>query len=890
MDLIPVGRWMVRLARAALAVPLLWLAGCGGGGGGGGTDPAAPAAAVARVEILSGSAWLPGIGQTRQLEARAYDADGRPVPASFTWASSRDAAVTVDADGRLTSRTDAGSAQISARAGGVASRPLLAFVATPAPGVVLVDEAQIVGPLVETAPGAVPSLANTYQVTLTGMPAPAVDSLLLGRGDTPLAGRVVQASASGAQTVVTLQLVPLDELFGAVNIDEVFDLAQAEVEIPPDVAARYTVSRSGNTWSFVPKPGATMPSAARPDTRTRSSLPRRQAVTGTYARDLLPFRQCEVAFADFNELDDLPIGLEAPTFSLTLNPSYEARLDSQNHIRRLVVSADPAVSIGFALKASAPLAGSVKCTLELLALRLPIGGPLSLFIGGVVPVGVGFDLEATVTLAETRLGATYDGGVRASVGMECLAPAGCAFVRSLSAPYATVKPFFDPPNLATDLRLKPEVDLYGYLDVEFGNPLVGSLRFETFKARIGGKLAGEFAPPVTQVLDDQFSAAYKASVKGSAKLGSEISDLVTLLGLGSLSDLGLEFEQSIANSPKAISVHADRATFAAGDPVRISVRLDPASVNFLPGLYNVDSVQLRRRIGGVTEVLASQTASPGQDRFEFDVSAPAAGNVEEWTAFVTTRLLPIELASLELGSPSPVGVAVQMTQAEISAAAGCQALLHNGSIDARAEPEGSYEDGDGFVVASGRCQATLGAGSAGATVRTNVSGPELAQGADPVDIAVLSASGSIDASALASVPVDAVTDAGTFRWVGYLDEVFAGNHGRWELIVQGQAVTLTVTGSLDAAVFSVQWFPSPDGVGETGVYSPNPPPGQLATGPINHTVRLQPGQRLVVEARTGWDNGTRSPFVDGDPATSDTPTSASASGSGAWAFTLRFDP
>lgn len=38
--------------------------------------------------------------------------------------------------------------------------------------------------------------------------------------------------------------------------------------------------------------------------------------------------------------------------------------------------------------------------------------------------------------------------------------------------------------------------------------------------------------------------------------------------------------------------------------MRISVLLDAANVNFLPVVYAVDSVQLRRRIGGVTELLA----------------------------------------------------------------------------------------------------------------------------------------------------------------------------------------------------------------------------------------------------------------------------------------------
>ena len=175
---------------------------------------------MARVEILSDSAWLPGNGQTRQLAAQAYDAAGNPVSTTISWTSSRASQVAVDASGRLTSQVPAGSAQITAQAGGVASAPLLAYVATPASGVVLVDDASIVGQPVETDPTATPSLANTYQVTLSGIAPPAVGTLLLGRGDKSLAGKVTAVTTTGAQTVATLQLVPLPELFADLEIEE----------------------------------------------------------------------------------------------------------------------------------------------------------------------------------------------------------------------------------------------------------------------------------------------------------------------------------------------------------------------------------------------------------------------------------------------------------------------------------------------------------------------------------------------------------------------------------------------------------------------------------------------------------------------------------------------
>ena len=371
--------------RALIIVAASLLAACGGSDGNldgpAAAVPATSAAPVARVEILSDSAWLPGSGQTRQLAAQAYDAAGNPVSTTISWTSSRASNVAVDASGRLTSQVAAGSAQITAQAGGVSSAPLLAYVATPASGVVLVDDANIVGPLVETDPAAPPSMANTYQATLSGIAPPAVGTLLLGRGDKPLAGKVTAVTTAGAQTVATLQLVPLPELFADLEIEEILDLSRAQVLIPPDVEAQFNVARTGNTWTFAPK-------ANTPTTTQRA---RAQAVTGTHARDILPFRSCDVGLEGYDELSSLPIGLEPPTFGITLSPSLDVRYDRRLGLTRFVVSAEPKVTMGATLQASVPIKGEMKCLLQLFALRLPIGGPLAFFIGGMVPVGVGFD-------------------------------------------------------------------------------------------------------------------------------------------------------------------------------------------------------------------------------------------------------------------------------------------------------------------------------------------------------------------------------------------------------------------------------------------------------------------------------------------------------------------
>ena len=72
-----------------------------------------------RVDVSPSTASLSSIGQTVQLAAEAFDANGHPVAnISFAWTSSNESVATVDAAGLVTSR-GTGSADIAAAAGGV---------------------------------------------------------------------------------------------------------------------------------------------------------------------------------------------------------------------------------------------------------------------------------------------------------------------------------------------------------------------------------------------------------------------------------------------------------------------------------------------------------------------------------------------------------------------------------------------------------------------------------------------------------------------------------------------------------------------------------------------------------------------------------------------------
>ena len=232
-------RFSTWIALASLA----WLVGCGGGGGGVSETPQV----VAKVAIRQSGLLLTQSGAVKQLSATVTDAEGNELSVPTTWTSTRPAAITVDSTGKVTAASGNGASQIVAEAGGIKSAPLLGLVAQPVLGAILLTDSQIVGDPVETTPEAVASFDNTYQVSLTGVTAPAVGAILINTESKAVAGRVLQVDSTSTPIKVTLGLVSLRELFTELVIDETIELANAPLRINPEIAAAYDIKRTGNT-------------------------------------------------------------------------------------------------------------------------------------------------------------------------------------------------------------------------------------------------------------------------------------------------------------------------------------------------------------------------------------------------------------------------------------------------------------------------------------------------------------------------------------------------------------------------------------------------------------------------------------------------------------------
>lgn len=648
------------VSRAFLRVTLLaWVlavAGCSDGGSrnAGGSPPPPPPppppAAVARVVIQPGSVLLTEAGQQRTLVARAYDASGAEITGrTVSWSSSSPSALSVSPSGVLRAEVANGSAQIVATIDNVRSRPVLAVVTRVPQGAVLVADGDIAGEVREAATNGPPGTpGNRLEFTWGASAAPpAVGAIVIGTGEKPVAGRVAEVERTDGRTVVRFTPGPLLEVFPELVIDEEFQLGPDDVEINPEIAAAYDVVRDGARYEFRPKATAAAVTGAVTGEKVRE-VGRQQAV-GTGA--LPPFTDCETD----SPLDRLPLSLDAPPlFSFEFEPRVQIVKNAPDRIDRWLVVGPAEFDVEAGLEVDAAFAAKIECKAELVTLSVPVGGPLSLLIGGVIPVGVGFEIGGEVTVAQLKAVTKVGSKARIELGLACADGGSCSMVRELRDSQFTLEPELALPGGETgldQLRLEVEAKLFGYAEVQFGSRLFRRLRVEALEARAGAGLEGEFAPAFTQTADASFKAKYAGKGFVSAEAGTELGGLAELLGLDEITFLELGLDFPFAESPQG-RVTANRRQFLIGESVRFTVEFGAPTVDFIPGVgpFNLREVVLIRQVPGGVEEVARQPAVTGQSVYMFDVVAPASGRAEEYFGFVVTRLAPFDFFALEVGA------------------------------------------------------------------------------------------------------------------------------------------------------------------------------------------------------------------------------------------------
>lgn len=679
-----------RHRRVLVLLFAVLLTACGGGGGNGGGDGSSAAETATRVEIVQTGLLLAGRGDSRALQARVFNAAGERLDLPVTWSSSDPSDIAIGSDGIARAERAIGSSQIVASVGDIRSAPLLGVVTTVAEGTVLVDDAQILRGAVETDSEAEPSLDSTYTVVVSGIAAPAAGTLMVGTGSQPLAGRVVSTREVAGGIEITLKLAPLPELFPQLEINQVFDLSQAPVEIPEEIAADYLVTRDGNTFSFTPR-------------ETTAKAVGAAAGTSTLAKG------CVATIPNFREGSPLPISIPvAPALRITVNPSLDILYTQSRGLERLLIKAAPVAAFEGGLNVVASFEGKIECKADLFVFRVPIGGALSFILSGLVPVGVSLEAGGKITVATMGISFKNETRFNARIGMECAGD--CDFIGEVTDFTNVSTPKLDLPGIG-DLRVEPSLLASATVSASLGNPFLKSLRFSSFEAKAGPRLLGSFAPQITQITDTTYKSNYKFAAEFKAGLGTGIQNLLSLVGIVKLTGLEFIAITDLAKSP-AGTLTADKSGFVTGEAVQFQLALDRTTTDFL-GVYNVKEVFLVRNSGGRREI-ARAVAGDGQTDFSFTFLSPDAGNSSEFFAFVVTRLLPFNPLSLELGN-----VAATSGATLVRARAGADAAATRCARGQNCEP------GAGETVASDSQGAALrdsySASSAGAGIGTQAS-------------------------------------------------------------------------------------------------------------------------------------------------------------------------
>jgi hypothetical protein len=550
----------------ALALMLLLLASCG-------AQPP-PGPGVARVVVSPSALLMTASGASRQLTAQALDANGDVMDVDVSWTSSAPGTVTVSPDGLAAAVTDVGSAQIVATATGVSSAPVVTLVAQPVDGALLVPDSQVVGHPTPVDADAEYGLGWTYRVTLAGGVPASVGDVIVGTGEIALGGRAVAVETAASGALVTLELVPLEELFERLRIDETIALGGGELELTAASAAHFDATRlQDGSWQFVSKPGASPDALAAGD-----------ALAERLDTPLGPLT-CE------SEASAMPA--LAGTLAFVLNPHLAViqRYDEDaGGLQELRLTGSVETEVTFEPKFALAFSGKVACTITLGTLRAPLPGPVGLFLGVHVPMGVGFELEGSTSVA--HVGVKMKSTTETTVNYTIYCEAACVDDAFTADATGTFEPSLPDPT--EQFRVELRAFAFGFANLEIGAHVGKDASLELLKVQAGLAQVLDLAPRSVQVNDTDYHSGYRLVILGTASPGKAINRALKMLVGPAAPKLAISVEVPLARSPTGtFTITPD--TVLAGNALEVggsaafTVTLDP--VSYL-GAYVVEGVDI----------------------------------------------------------------------------------------------------------------------------------------------------------------------------------------------------------------------------------------------------------------------------------------------------------
>lgn len=650
--------------RGFLLPALLLVGSCGDNSSPAGPPPPQQSAPAVRIEIAPSAVLLTAPGQNVHLEAIGFDAAGDTTEVDVTWSTSDASIATVAADGTLTARADLGSAQVTARVGTMSAAPVLVVVAQPVDGAVLVSDEQFVSGPTAVSPLEDYGVGWEYAVRLSAISAPAAGTVLLASGGAPIAGRVVRTASVGSDIEVTLALMSLPDMFERLSIEQTIDMAQAPIAVDAQLLQRYRVQHSldgeilltpraaGRTWSVEAAQGP-------PDD------------VDSVEFKLGPF-ECTAS-------GGLP-SLDVPEPEIKIEHSLSAVIGytETNGFEKLTIVGNSTANFEYRPVFKAEFEGKIDCNYAPVHVIIPVSGFATVVFAGIVPLGVGMELEGNLTIAEVGFEVAASAGASLELGVACPGGGACQSVRTFTPrPVEPTFEFIAPASWDDQVHLELGATAYAVARLAFGSAVWEDTQFEVIEARAGIKQGVDLMTANAQVNDDGYASGFDLTSVITLGPGEHLQKALDVAG--GLLGVDLEFTinlfddlDPLAESPKG-TLTIEPTAVTAGDTTDVAtftVELEP--VTYVK-LESVDSVQIFWKrpddAGGFTlepsmpdcNVLS---AASGQKTFECETSFTEEHiGQQTFAAFVYARLFDVPV-------PIPLEIAVDTVDVQPNVACG----------------------------------------------------------------------------------------------------------------------------------------------------------------------------------------------------------------------------
>jgi hypothetical protein len=574
-------------------------------------------------------------GGSSVVIARVLDGSGTPVPAGrLTWEIKGSAVTLTEGPNQtvtLAAATQIGSAQIIARLGNVVSTPITVAVAELVPGARFVPDSEVLSDTTLIDVEQTGDVGAHARVTLAN-DAPMPGQIIVGSGKR-VGGKVVSSSPVQGGNDVVFELVPLDQMFRALSIQESYDAAKMPLDFPIAQPSSVTTNQDGSiTYGFVidvPQVTPLEDTAAFADDTLELDLYATKFRLGPFfcgatATATPAFDTSQLSFTvtpHVNSIDvNVAVGLGFPTIKILAQGKVDAHLKGP-------------------IRLNGKLEGTFGCKAPLVTWPIPAPPPLLLIALPAVVAGPKFTANGKILLNVMELLLDAEASQPMKLGFETTSDGSFNNLSELDTSQLEkhIEPKFQ--NTTGTAPARVDVDLRGGF---FANATFTPWLFALAKIAKGDypylnmleldsglKANLRLGSVEDQANDPNYAAGYDIYFRTSLAVGSDAKKafgwLSTLLSFGpSLPDL--VFEEKLFSSPLG-TARTSLTNFLSADHLHFDVALDPDYIAPpLLGYYNVKTIEIWRKIdGGGAEKLASYSAQNGQKDFALDWVANAAG-------------------------------------------------------------------------------------------------------------------------------------------------------------------------------------------------------------------------------------------------------------------------